>query len=127
MRIRSNAMNGIRFYLPAIVLLSVSTIIADVGYSGAAALPRYDSQEMNFTLEGKINKQSPGKLTISGEGNIIFHVAYNDKTEIKQKDGGSASAKDLRVGMTVRVEGDLTESGEVIAHKIEIQSEGASK
>lgn len=79
------------------------------------------SQAMNFTLQGKISKQSPGKLTVNSEENIIFHVVYNDQTEIKQKDGSAGSPKDLRVGVIVRVEGELTEAGEIIAQKIEIQ------
>lgn len=113
------------FYLLLLVLLVPSPRLAADSGAGARASAAW--QETNFTLEGKISKLSPGKLTISGEGNIIFHVAYSDKTEIKRKDGSAGSAQDLRVGMTVRVGGDLTESGEVVAQKIEIQSEGASK
>jgi len=113
------------FYLFLLVLLVPSPRLAADSGAGARASAAW--QEMNFTLEGKISKHSPGKLTISGEGNIIFHVAYSDKTEIKRKDGSAGSAQDLRVGMTVRVGGDLTESGEVVAQKIEIQSEGTSK
>ena len=78
-------------------------------------------QAMNFTVEGKITKQAPGKLTISSGENIIFHVRYDDKTEIKQSDGSPGTAKDLRVGVVVRVDGELTEGGEIIAQKIEIQ------
>lgn len=76
---------------------------------------------MNFALEGKITQQAPGKLTISTEENIIFHVRYDDKTEITLKDGSPGSAKDLRVGVRVRVEGELTEAGEVLARKIGLQ------
>jgi len=92
-----------------------------------AVPPAIPSQEMNFTLEGKISKQAPGKLTLRGEGNIIFRVTYNDKTEIKRKDGGPGSPKDLQVGMTVRVEGDLTETGEVVAQRIQVLEEAAEK
>ncbi len=86
-----------------------------------------DSQEMNFTLEGKITKLAPGKLTVSGEGNIIFRVAYNEKTEFKRKDGSAGSSKDLQAGLTIRVEGDLTESGEVSALKIQFLAEPTPK
>ena len=91
--------------------------------SGASARASAAWQEMNFNLEGKISKLAPGKLTVSGEGNIIFRVAYNDKTEIKQKDGSAGTPKDFQVGALVHVEGDLQESGEIIAQKIAIQSD----
>jgi hypothetical protein len=76
---------------------------------------------MNFTLEGKINTLDHNKLTVHTEENIIFHVSYNDKTEFKSDDGSPASSKDLRVGLRIRVEGDLTESGEIVAKRIELE------
>ena len=79
------------------------------------------AQAMNFTVEGKITRHDPGKLTISSGENIIFHVRYDDKTDIKKSDGSPGTAKDLRVGVAVRVEGELTEAGEIIAARIEIQ------
>ena len=78
-------------------------------------------QEMNFTVEGKINTLGQNKLTLNSGENIIFHVSYNDKTEFKNDDGSAASSKDLRVGLRIRVEGDLTESGEIVAKKIELE------
>jgi len=78
-------------------------------------------------VEGKVTRQTPGKLTLSTEQNIIFHVRYDDKTEIKRKDGSAGSAKDLRVGVRVMVEGDLTESGEIIALRIELEGDANSK
>ena len=78
-------------------------------------------EAMNFTVEGKITKQSPGKLTINTEENILFHVRYDDKTDIKKSDGSPGTVKDLRVGLLVRIEGELTETGEIIAQKIEIE------
>jgi hypothetical protein len=78
-------------------------------------------QAMNFTVEGKINTLDQNKLTLNTEENILFHVRYDDKTEFKSDDGGPASSKDLRVGLRIKVEGDLTESGEIVAQKIEIQ------
>lgn len=85
------------------------------------------SQEMNFTVEGKINRLEQNKFTLNSEENILFHVRYDDKTEIKRQDGNSASAKDLRVGLKVKVDGDLTESGEIVAHRIVIESGEAPK
>lgn len=84
-------------------------------------------QPMNFTLQGTITKLETETFIVSTEENIIFHVRHNDKTSIEHADGTPASAKDLRVGTKVRVEGDLTESGEIVAKKIEIQPAGDSK
>lgn len=109
------------FYVPLLVLLVSSppwTAHSEANARGSVAW-----QEMNFALEGRISKLSPGKLTVSGEGNIIFHVAYNDKTEIKRKDGSAGTPKDFQVGLRIHVEGDLQESGEISAQKIAIQSE----
>jgi hypothetical protein len=78
-------------------------------------------EAMNFTVEGKITKQSPGKLTINTGENILFHVRYDDKTDIKKSDGSAGTAKDLRVGLPVRIEGELTEAGDILAQKIEVQ------
>jgi hypothetical protein len=80
------------------------------------------AQEVNFTVEGKINRLGQNKFTLSSEENMVFQVRYDDKTEIKRQDGDSASAKDLRVGLKVKVDGDLTESGEIVAHRIVIES-----
>jgi hypothetical protein len=88
------------------------------GLLGAAG----PAQEMNFTVEGKINRLGQNKFTINSEENMVFHVRYDDKTEIKRQDGNSGSAKDLRVGLKVKVDGDLTESGEIVAHRIIIES-----
>lgn len=78
----------------------------------------------SFDLEGTITHQSPGKLTISSGENIIFHVTYDDKTAILQADGKRGSERDLRVGIMVHILGELEESGEVKAQKIEIESKG---
>jgi len=89
----------------------------------AAPLSASSSQEtMNFTVEGKISKHAGQKLTLSTENNIIFHVAYSEKTSITRQDGSAGTAKDLRVGTRIYVEGELTEAGEIIAHRITIQS-----
>lgn len=85
------------------------------------------SQSSNFTLEGKVTQHSTGKVTVSTGENIVFHVRYDEKTNIKRQDGSAGSAKDFRTGSRVKVEGELTESGEVVAQKIEIQQDSNSK
>ena len=82
------------------------------------ASPAVAQEAMDFTVEGKISRHEPGNLTISAEGNIIFHARYDDKTTIQHADGSPASSKDLRVGVMVRIEGELPESGEIIAHRL---------
>jgi hypothetical protein len=76
------------------------------------------AQTMDFVVEGTISRHEPGKLTINSEGNIIFRARYDDQTTIRHEDGSPASAKDLRVGIKIRIEGELPESGEIIAHRI---------
>ena len=78
-------------------------------------------QAMNFTVEGKINTLGQNKLTLNSEENMIFHVSYDDKTEFKSDDGSPAGSKDLRVGLRIKVEGDLSESGEIAARRIELE------
>lgn len=90
----------------------------------AAANPAF--QGTNFTLEGKITEHAAGKLTVSTEENIIFHVRYTDKTEIKHQDGSAGSEKDLSVGVKIHVDGELNDSGEIAAQKIEIETESAA-
>ena len=89
------------------------------------AFSAQDQQEMNFTLEGKITEKTASKLTVSSGENMIFHVLYNDKTEIKKKDGSAGTAQDLHIGLRISVAGDLAESGEITAKKIEIEGEGS--
>lgn len=95
--------------------------------SSARALHSPAAQDMNFTLEGKITEKTAGKLTVSSGENMIFHVLYNDKTEIKKKDGSPGTAQDLRIGLTISVAGDLAESGEITAKKIAIEADGSEK
>ena len=82
------------------------------------ASPAAAQEAMDFTVEGKISQHEPGKLTINSEGNIIFHARYDDKTAIQHTDGSPAASKDLQVGVQVRIEGNLPESGEIIARRI---------
>jgi hypothetical protein len=95
--------------------------------SPQSAMPSPIADDMNFTLAGKITDKSPGKLTVSTGENMIFHVLYNDKTEIKKKDGSPGTGQDLHIGLTISVAGDLAESGEITAKKIEIEPGGSEK
>jgi hypothetical protein len=95
--------------------------------STPSAVPTSFAQDMNFTLEGKITEKTANKLTVSGGDNVIFHVLYNDKTEIRKKDGSPGTVQDLHIGLTISVAGDLAESGEITAKKIDIEGEGTQK
>jgi hypothetical protein len=110
---------ALSFYAPVVMFLAScawsscsEALVAEFSRAGQAT---------NFTVEGKINSLDHNKLTLNTEENIIFHVRYDEKTEFKRDDGSAASSKDLRVGLRIRVEGDLTESGEIVAQKIELQ------
>ena len=92
-----------------------SAAVARVGNTWQAG------QAMNFTVEGKINTLGQNKLTLNTEENMLFHVSWGDKTEFKNDDGSAATSRDLRVGLRIKVEGDLTESGEIVAQKIELE------
>ena len=87
----------------------------------ALAALAHPPQAMDFVLEGKITRKVEDKLTVNTGQNIVFTVRYNDKTEIKRNDDSAASPGDLKVGIKVRVEGELTESGEVLAVRIKLQ------
>jgi Domain of unknown function (DUF5666) len=80
-------------------------------------------QAMNFSLEGKITDQAAGKLTVSTEENIVFQVTYDEKTDIKYDDGAQGSGQNLRVGVHIKVDGELAESGDINARKIVIVKE----
>jgi hypothetical protein len=105
----------------ALCTLLLCLVISSFPSWGLLAPPAQDS---DFTMEGKITDKAAGKLTINSGDNIIFHVLYNDKTEIKKKDGSAGSADDLHLGLTIYVAGDLAENGEITAKKIAIE-EGA--
>ena len=106
------------FYVPVVIFLA-SSAWSSISSAQADRMLRA-GQAMNFTVEGKINTLAQNKLTLNTEENMLFHVSYNDKTEFKSDDGSAASSKDLRVGLRIRVDGDLTESGEIVAGKIEL-------
>lgn len=119
-------MSWIQACMISILLLDNPALPKALSPSALATQPAAPPQAMNFTVEGKITQHSPGKLTISTEANIVFHVRYDDKTEIKRRDGSTGSAKDFRPGVKVKIEGELTEAGEVIAQKIEVQQDSPS-
>lgn len=125
----SRSMKWSRIIVPIFLLLvchgraNARSVVCAEGQPG----PTSQDQPMNFTLEGKIIKVETGKFTVSSEGNIIFHVRHDDKTEIRHQDGSAGSSKDFRMGVQVKVEGDLTESGEIVARTIEIEKETESK
>jgi hypothetical protein len=107
---------AVSFCVPFLIFLASWS---RVSYSGAQTLSALlSSQAMNFTLEGKINTLDHNKLTVHTEENILFHVNYDDKTEFKDEDGKPAHSSDLKVGLNIRVEGDLAESGEIAAARI---------
>jgi hypothetical protein len=108
-------------------LLAVFLLSATALTYAQSALAFSWAQDMNFTLEGKITSNTANKLTVSTEENMVFHVLYNERTEIKKKDGSPGTARDLQVGIRIGVAGDLAESGEITAKKIEIQTEGSEK
>jgi hypothetical protein len=79
----------------------------------------------NFDLEGKITQQSKGKFTVDSGQGILFHVVYDDKVSILRADSSAGSEQDLKVGVKVHVIGDLQDSGEIRAQRIEIEGAGA--
>jgi hypothetical protein len=107
------------FYLPLVICLA-SCACSSASWAQVAKTWRA-GQAMNFTVEGKINTLGQNKLALNTEENMLFHVSYDDKTEFKSDDGSPASSKDLRVGLRIKVEGDLTESGEIVARRIELE------
>ena len=56
----------------------------------------HPAQESSFNLEGKVAQKSEGKLTVSTEENIVFHVRYDETTDIRLKDGTQGSDREFR-------------------------------
>lgn len=103
--------------LAGLILFMTSPLLPHPAGSGMALA---SPQQSAFTVEGKITEAAAGKLTISSQENMIFHVTYGDKTEIKDKDGKPLTAQDLKKGLSVRAEGDFSESGEIKAAHITV-------
>ena len=106
-----------------LILASLSSTVLIYVLAGAASA---GAQASNFMVEGKITRVSPSKFTLSTEENMVFQVRY-EKAEITLQDGSKGSAKDLRPGVRIKVDGDLTESGDIVASKIAIEEVPASK
>lgn len=112
---------SVRYWIAAAMTVSTAglLLLSVLGVRGISA-PAQD-QNSQFSLEGTITEVSPGKLTVSTEGNIIFHVTYDDKTEIHRKDGSAGSAKDLAAGEKIKVDGMLTPAGLIEAQRIDLE------
>jgi hypothetical protein len=105
--------------VPAFVRLTMSAICLSLSVASAFSAP----QNSPFDLSGTIHEASKGKFTVDSGQGIFFHVVYDDKTAIVRADGTAGSAEDLKVGATVHVAGDLSETGEVKASRIEMVGE----
>jgi Domain of unknown function (DUF5666) len=121
-----------RFFKAIVQLACLALVLASLQtppaiQAAAHGHPSSAQEASNFTLGGKITQVESGKFTINTEDNILFHVRYDDKTEIRRADGSDGSAKDLRVGVRVLVKGDLEESGEIAAAKIALQGDDSQK
>lgn len=103
-----------------LVLLFLSALPLLLPRATGSAMAMASPQQSAFTVEGKITEVAAGKLTLSSDQNMIFHVLYDDKTEIKDKDGKALTAQDLKKNVNVRAEGDFTESGEIKAARITV-------
>lgn len=76
----------------------------------------------NFDLEGKISERSKNRLTVDTGQGILFHVTFDDKTSIVRADSSAGSEADLKVGVKVHAIGELQDSGDIKAQKIEIEA-----
>lgn len=94
----------------------------------AAIPPSAPAQDAssNFDLEGKITQQSKGRLTVDTGQGILFHVTYDEKTSIVRADSSAGSEQDLKVGVKVHAVGDLLDSGDIKAARIEIKDAGSA-
>lgn len=80
----------------------------------------------NFDLEGKITQRSENRLTVDTGQGILFHVTFGDKTSIVRADSSGGSQADLKVGVKIHAIGELQDSGDIQAQKIEIEAPGGS-
>lgn len=101
------------------LFMSLGLLLASLG--AARVAPAVQQGGGNFGLEGKITRESPGKLTVNSQDNIIFHVTYDEQTKITRKDGSAGSAADLAVGSQIRVDGSLNAEGVLKARSIHIE------
>jgi len=110
----------------ASLFLSVTLNASLFPHASAVLSARPVQETMDFSLEGKITQHKGNHLTVNTQGNIVFRVVYSETTSIVRKDDEAGTPKDLNVGTRVFIEGDLTESGEIIARKISIRPDAAS-
>lgn len=115
-----------RFAVLAALLLCTLPICRPLLFSAPAPLAA-PGQNDDSTMEGTITEKSAGKLTINSGDNMIFHVLYDDKTEITKKDGSPGTDRDLRSGVTISATGPFLESGAIAARKISIEADGSEK
>jgi hypothetical protein len=108
------------------LIVAIAVVISCGSVLRTSADPIRPFQDSNFDLEGVIRKQSAGHLTVDQGQGILFRVVYDDKTPIVKDDGSSGSEKDLKIGASVHVVGDLQASGEIKAQRIEIQPKQAA-
>ncbi len=108
------------------VQLLLTLVLTFAGQPLTACASAQD-EPMSFSLDGKITQILGNKLTVNTEGNIVFRVVCNEKTLVTRKDGGPGSPKDLSVNTRIHVDGELTESGDIIARKVKIQSGATDK
>lgn len=116
--LRARPSIGIAFLM---AFLAVLTALPCMPRCASAALAPAQGQGSKFNLEGKITDLSPGKLTVSTQDNIIFHVTYSDKTVIRRKGATAGSTKDLASGENIQVDGTLTPAGVIEADSISIE------
>ena len=102
----------------AMLVIAASLLVSLSVVSSARA---FQQESAHFGLEGKITRQAPGKLTVSSQDNMIFHVSYDQQTKIYRKDGSAGSAGDLKVGAQIRVDGSLNPQGVVEARRINLE------
>jgi predicted NAD/FAD-binding protein len=105
----------------------IATVIAVLCLMDSpGSLTRAQGQGSNFDLEGKITQQSKGKLTVDSGQGILFHVTYDDTTSMVREDSTAGSEQDLKIGERVHVLGELEDSGEIKAKRIEIEGRPAN-
>ncbi len=100
-------------------ILFVSAFLCVTCYAARSA--EAQDQSSSFDLEGKITQQSKGRLTVDTGQGILFHVTFDDKTSIVRADASAGSGDDLKVDVRIHAVGELQDSGEIKATKIEIE------
>lgn len=110
-----------------VLLLICQPLIEIKALAGEPTRALPGPQATNFTLEAKITRHEAGKLIVSPNEDTIFQVRYDEKTVIKRPDGSAGSSKDFRVGLKIKIEGELTDAGVVLARKIELPQDSDSR